>query len=293
MRFSMLWASEALLALAPKRSTNRCIRAISLAWRAASLVWLASSAARRRLVLRVRALVLDDVAGGGLVRAVEVEHAGDRLVEQVEVVADDEQGAAVAPQEPHQPLLGVDVEVVRRLVEAQHVAAGEQDAGQLDAPPLAAGEHADRPTRCGRADAEAGGHGPGLAVGAVPAGRAELLLGPREAGDVALVGPLLHGDAQLLDALHLGVDAAAGEDVGDGGAAVEHAGDPRVLRAGSRSRPCGSTRPAAGSDSPPSTRNRLVLPAPLRPTRPTLSRGMTVKSADSTTSRPPTSTERP
>src|SRR5215218_5915056 len=54
-----------------------------------------------------------------------------------------------------------------------------------------------------------------------------------------------------------------------------------------------TTRPAAGSLSPPRTRNRLVLPAPLRPTRPTLSRGMTVKSADSTTSRPPTSTESP
>ena len=68
---------------------------------------------------------------------VEVEHARDRLVEQVEVVADDEQRAAVVAQEPEQPLLGVDVEVVRRLVEQQHVAAGEQDPGQLDPPPLA------------------------------------------------------------------------------------------------------------------------------------------------------------
>ena len=54
-----------------------------------------------------------------------------------------------------------------------------------------------------------------------------------------------------------------------------------------------TTRPAAGSASPPSTRNRLVFPAPLRPTNPTLSRGITVKSADATTIRPPTSTESP
>ena len=51
------------------------------------------------------------------------------------------------------------------------------------------------------------------------------------------------------------------------------------------------TEPAAGSAAPPSTRNSDVLPAPLRPTMPTLSRGMTVKLAPSTTSRPPTSTE--
>ena len=77
------------------------------------------------------------------------------------------------------------------------------------------------------------------------------------------------------------------------GAAVEHAGDPRVLRQVAERALAARHGPAAGSVSPPSTRNRLVLPAPLRPTRPTLSRGMTVKSADSTTSRPPTSTESP
>ena len=144
-------------------------------------------AGARLAVLRVRALVLDEVAGAGLVGTVEVQHAGDRLVEQVEVVADDEQGAAVGPQEAHQPLLGVDVEVVRRLVEAQHVAAREQDPGQLDAPPLAARQHADRVLDAVRADAETGGQGAGLAVGGVAAVRAELLLGTRVAADVALV----------------------------------------------------------------------------------------------------------
>ena len=46
MRFSMLWASDALDALAPKRSTKRCMRAISFAWRTAMRVWRSSSAAR-------------------------------------------------------------------------------------------------------------------------------------------------------------------------------------------------------------------------------------------------------
>ena len=83
-------------------------------------------------------------ADGLLLRPVEVQHAGDRLVEQVEVVADHQQRAAVGAQELQQPHLGVDVEVVGRLVEQQHVAAGEQDAGQLDAAALATAEHADR-----------------------------------------------------------------------------------------------------------------------------------------------------
>ena len=68
-------------------------------------------------VLRVGAAVLDERSRGRLAGAVEVEHAGDRLVEQFEVVADHEQGAAVGAQEAEQPLLGVDVEVVGRLVE--------------------------------------------------------------------------------------------------------------------------------------------------------------------------------
>ena len=46
MRFSMLWAAAAFVALAPKRSTNFCSRAISFAWRAAIFDCRSSSAAR-------------------------------------------------------------------------------------------------------------------------------------------------------------------------------------------------------------------------------------------------------
>ncbi len=85
----------------------------------------------RREVLRVGASVLDDGAGGGLVGAVEVQHARDGLVEQVEVVADHDERAVVAAEELEHPLLGVGVEVVGGLVEQQHVAAREEDAGQF------------------------------------------------------------------------------------------------------------------------------------------------------------------
>ena len=192
-----------------------------------------------------------------------------------------------------QPRLGVDVEVVGRLVEQQRVAAGEQDPRQLDTAPLAAAEHADGQLHPVVGQAEAGGDRARLALGGVAARRGELVLGPAVAGDVALARVLLHGDAQLLDAHQLVVDAPAGQHVGDGAALLQRRRRCAGPAAGSRSRPCGSPVPAVGSVSPPSTLNRLVLPAPLRPTRPTLSRGMTVNEASATTSRPPTSTESP
>ena len=49
-------------------------------------------------------------------------------------------------------------------------------------------------------------------------------------------------------------------------------------------------RPAAGATSPLKTLSKLVLPAPLRPTRPTLSPARKPKVARDKTVRPPTST---
>ena len=69
--------------------------------------------APRLAVLRVRAPVL----GQGAV--LEVQHARDGRVHQHQVVADHQQGAAVSGEELHQPRLGVDVQVVRGLVQQQ------------------------------------------------------------------------------------------------------------------------------------------------------------------------------
>ena len=105
-------------------------------------------------VLAVGALVFDHVARRLLVRPVEVQHTGDRLVEQLEVVADDKQRAAVPAQELHEPRACVDVEVVRRLVEEEDVAPREQDAGELDPASLSAGEHREREVDAVALDAE-------------------------------------------------------------------------------------------------------------------------------------------
>ncbi len=157
MRFSMLCAIAAFVALAPNRSTMFCRRATSLACSVALRARRSSSSLRalRYCVYVPRYSTRWPTASSAV--AVEVEHARDRLVEQFEVVADHQQRAAVGAQEPHQPGLGVDVEVVRRLVEQQHVGAGEQDAGELDPPALAAREHPERQVEAVGAEAEAGG----------------------------------------------------------------------------------------------------------------------------------------
>jgi hypothetical protein len=57
--------------------------------------------------------------------------------------------------------------------------------------------------------------------------------------------------------------------------------------------PLRRTVPAAGSPSPASTRASVVLPAPLRPTRPTLSPGLIWKVALSSSSCAPARSSRP
>ena len=92
----------------------------------------------RRLVLRVRAAVLDHAP------RVEVQDAGDGLVEKDQVVADHDHRPPTRAQEVHQPRLGVAVEVVGRLVEQQQVGVGEEGARELEPPALSAGQNTQR-----------------------------------------------------------------------------------------------------------------------------------------------------
>ena len=84
------------------------------------------------------------------------EHARPDPLQQAAVVGHEHEGARVVEQEPLEPLDGVDVEVVGRLVEQQQVGVGEQGARQGHARELAAGE-----SRGGRARAcRRAGRGP-------------------------------------------------------------------------------------------------------------------------------------
>ena len=89
--------------------------------------------------------VLVDAAGQVADCAVAEQRdlAVDDPLEQVAVVRDDEEGAGPAVEEVLERGEGLDVEVVGRLVEEQHVGLGHQQPQQLEAPPLAAGQVAD------------------------------------------------------------------------------------------------------------------------------------------------------
>ena len=81
---------------------------------------------------------------------------------------DDDQRPVVADQELAQPVDGVEVEVVGRLVEEQRVRAPEQRLRQQDAHLLAALQLGHRPLVQGVGDVEAGEQDGGVALGRVP-----------------------------------------------------------------------------------------------------------------------------
>ena len=130
MRFSMLCAIAAFVAFAPKRSTTVCNRAISFDCTAAFFASRARlprghscTGCRCRDIPRLRPPSPPSVD--------QMQHPSDRFVEQIKVVTDHEQPAAIIAEKVQQPCLGIDIEVVRRFVQKQCVAAREQDARQL------------------------------------------------------------------------------------------------------------------------------------------------------------------
>ena len=179
----------------------------------------------------------------------------------------------VGREEPHQPLLRVDVEVVRRLVEQQQVGPAEQDARELQPPPLAARQRASPAARAGpgRARARPRSCRPRTPPGSRRASRYSSSSRANRATCRSLVG-LLERDPGLLE---------PAREVDQRRAPPRMCSRPRVLVLGrmlarvlaevaDRARGGSRARPPAGS-SPARTRSVLVLPAPLRPTTPTLS----------------------
>ena len=96
----------------------------------------------------------------------------------------------------------------------EHVAAREEDARELDAPPLTAGQHAEREVEAVATEAETGNDRPDLGLGGVAAVGGERLLGAGENGATA------RSSASSSIAMRsfsmrsvLGVDPAARQDV--------------------------------------------------------------------------------
>jgi hypothetical protein len=144
-----------------------------------------------------------------------VEHLVDGRLEQVVVVADHDQPAPVCLEEVAQPHDRVGVEVVGGLVEQQRVGPREEDAGQLDAPTLAAGQGlqllAEDPVGDAQAARDLGGlglrgvatSGVELGVGTGPPLHATLVDGGRGVG---------HLDLGLAQASYDVVESARGQD---------------------------------------------------------------------------------
>ncbi len=130
-------------------------------------------------------------------------------------MADHDQAALVALEELAQPRDRVRVEVVGGLVEEHRVGAGEQDARELDAAALAAGEGAERLVEDPVGQAQVARDGRGLRLGRVPAERDEALLEPavvlhRLRGDLVVRGR--HVEHRALHVERQRAEAAGVED---------------------------------------------------------------------------------
>ena len=146
---SRLWAREAVAALARLRSTKSCI------WRI-----FFCCAVERRLLDRQPVLLLREVgrvvAGVGVELAqLQLEGLGDDPVEEVAVVAGDQDRAGVGAEELLEPLDAEQVEVVGRLVEQEQVVLEGEQAAQGQPHRPAAGEGGDRRVELGDREAQA------------------------------------------------------------------------------------------------------------------------------------------
>ena len=181
-----------------------------------------------RLELRVVALPL----GQPLVR--DVQHLGDGLVEQLEVVAHHEEGAGEAGQLVEQPALGRAVEVVGRLVEDHQLGLLEEHPHEVDTAALAARELVDVLEQQLLAEAEAVGQAGHDRLGLVAAVRLELLLQVGEELDVLLGGVVGHGVAGRAEGVVEDVEAPGREDVREPGGLEPEAAGRRGPGAGTR-----------------------------------------------------------
>ncbi len=70
----------------------------------------------------------------------EMENVVDDVVEEIALVADHDEAAAIGLEERFEPERRLEIEMVRRLVEQQQVRLREQQSGEGDAHAPAAGE---------------------------------------------------------------------------------------------------------------------------------------------------------
>ena len=170
----------------------------------------------------------------------------------------------------------------------------EQDAGEFDPAALAAGQRAQRLVEHPVGQPEAVADPRRLALGGVPAERREPVLEPAVPADglVALASSTSSaiGDLRLL---HVPQQRSRPRADSTRSLRGHGRGRPRAgPAAGSRASPRADDGAGVGPPSPASTRRVVVLPAPLRPTRPMRSPGWTRRVAPDSRMREPARSSR-
>ncbi len=164
-------------------------------------------------VLRFEPRVVALPLGEPLVR--DVQHLGDGMVEQFQVVAHHEERAVEAGELVEQPPLRRPVEVVGGLVEDHELGLLEEHAHEVDPAPLATREGLDVVEEQLLAQPEAVGQARHHRLGLVAAVALELLLQVREQLDVFLARLCGQGPARRAEGVVEHVEPAGREDVGE------------------------------------------------------------------------------
>ena len=251
-----LCACRALVAFAPKRSTQARFSATIASARAISRLL---ALADRRLLGHERGVVAG-VRGDRAV--VDVEDVRRDVVEEALVVRDDDRAALVAGEELLEPADREDVEVVGRLVEEQHVRPAEEHLREEHAQLEAAGERRERLAMHGDRDAEPLEDGAGARLERVAVVRGDPVL---ELGQARRVGHALGDEAPLL-----GVRA---ETSSSPAIATSRIGSSSRRKRSCRRTPTRAslaiaTLPSVAGSSPATISRNVVLPDPFAPTRP-------------------------
>ena len=149
-----------------------------------------------RQTSRAQRLETAEVPGVGIdASALDVQHAADDGIEEVAIVRDQQQHAAIVLQPTLQPQHGVEIEVVGRFIEQQELRRAHQGACEVGAHSQPAGELGDRPIDRRSLEAEpieqrcratARRVTPEVIVLAEPAGLRETIAGVLRCGQLSL-----------------------------------------------------------------------------------------------------------
>jgi hypothetical protein len=145
-----------------------------------------------------------------------MDDSGYRLVEKIEIVADDKECASIRPEKCEKPISRVGIEMIRRLIEQEKVTAGEENARQLQSPTLTTRESANGEVQSIRSKSQPIDQFSSLRFGCVPAIDLKALLGVGELRDVLLCGVFFHLLSKRLQTLRSEIESSARKNVSDG-----------------------------------------------------------------------------